>query len=209
VRALLAAAVALAVPTPGERAGLRAALRALQGDVAVQRIAVAASDRRYGSVRWGYKVAQSDSLFRLQRGRWRLVWSRPADRPADGACALVPARVVRELYGVACPGFAALHGKRADAEELAALTAAFRSSRFTRYWRDASRLANPCISRVDPRWAAARATFPNTSGVIWFRRARVWAVAYETLFGLGKLPPPRIVLSLAACTGYNAAEYGG
>ena len=210
MRALLAVVLALAAPTPSERTALTSAMRGLQGEVAIQKIAVARSDRRrYAVVRWGFKVAQSDTLFRLRSGRWRAVWTRPADRPADGACAFVPAAVVRELFGIACPGFAALHGRPATADELTGLEAAFRKSPLTRYWRDAKRLANVCVSRLDSTWAAARATFPDTSGVIWFRRAGPWKVAYESLFGGGSVPPPRIVLSLAACAGYNAAEYGG
>jgi hypothetical protein len=96
-------------------------------------------------VRWGFKVAQSDTLFHLRAGRWQVVWARATDRPADGACAFVPARVVRELFVITCPGFAALHGRPVTRSELGALTTAFRTSPLTRYWRDAQRLANACI----------------------------------------------------------------
>jgi hypothetical protein len=209
MRLLLAATVALAAPSPGERKALVAALRSLQGDVAIQKVAVAPSDRRFASVRWGFKVAQSDTLFQLRAGRWRVVYSRATDRPVDGACAFVPARVVRELFAVPCPGPAALHARPATSAEVQSLVAAFRKSPLTRYWRDAQRLANVCVSRLDASWAAALAKFPDTSGVIWFRRAGAWTVAHETPFGGGALPPPRIVLSLAACTRYNSAEYGG
>jgi hypothetical protein len=209
VRALLAVVLALAPPTKAERVALTSAMRGLQGEVAIQKITVARSDRRYAVVRWGFKVAQSDTLFERRGGRWRVVLTRPSDRPADGACAFVPTGVVRELFGIACPGFAALHGRPATTAELNGMEAAFRKSPFTRYWRDAKRLSDVCVSRLDASWAAARAAFPDTSGVIWFRHRRRWTVAYESLFGGGALPPPKIVLSLAACAGYNAAEYSG
>jgi hypothetical protein len=201
---LLAVVVALAAPTPAQRGALVGALRSLQGDVAVQSVSVSKADPSYGMVRWGFKVATSESLFRLSGGRWRLVWAREADRPAHGACAYAPAKVVRELFRVTCPSAAALHARVASGDELARLTVGFRSSKLTRYWRDATGLVRPCVSRVDPSWSAVIAKFPETKGVIWFRKG---AVVHETLFGGGTLPPPKIVLSLAACVGYNAAEY--
>ena len=204
MRLLLAVVVALAAPTPAQRGALVNSLRSLQGDVAVQSVSVSKADPSYATIRWGYKVATSDSLFRLSGGRWKLVWVREVDRPADGACAFAPAKVVRDLYRIPCPGFAALHARTASAAELAELVASFHSSKLTRYWRDALGLVNPCISRLDGSWAAAVARFPDTSGVIWFRKG---AVVHETLFGGGTLLPPKIVLSLAACVGYNAAEY--
>ena len=50
MRILLAMVLALS-PTPAERKSLVAAVRKLQGDVSIQSVAVAKSDRRYGAVR--------------------------------------------------------------------------------------------------------------------------------------------------------------
>ncbi len=210
MRLLLAAVIAIAAPTHAQRAALVTALRSVQGDVAVQSVSVSKADSSYGTVRWGYKVATSDSLFHHASGRWKVVWTHQSERPADGACAFAPAQVVRELYGVTCPSEAALHARVASAAEQAALEAGFRASKLTPYWRDAVGLANTCISRVDSTWAAALAKFRSGSkGVVWFKRTGTWTVVSETLFGGGRLPPPRIVLSLASCVGYNAAEYSG
>jgi hypothetical protein len=210
MRLLLTAVVAFAAPTPAQRTALLASLHNLQGDVVVQSMSVSKADASYATIRWGYKAATSDSLFHHAGGRWKLIWSRESERPADGACAFSPAQVVRELYGIACPPEAALHARKANVTELAALEASFRSSKLTPYWRDAHSLVNPCVSRLNSAWAAATATFRSGSkGVIWFKHTDNWTVARETLFGGGTLPPPRIVLSLASCVGYSAPEYEG
>jgi hypothetical protein len=210
MRLLLTVVVALAAPTHAQRAALVASLRGAQGDVAVQTISVSKADSSYATIRWGFKTATSDSLFHHAGGRWKVIWSRESERPADGACAFSPAKVVRELYGIKCPNEAALHARTATAAEHAALEASFRTSKLTPYWRDTHQLVNPCISRVDSTWAAATATFSSgAKGVIWFKHGSKWTVARETLFGGGTRPPPRIVLSLASCAGYSAAEYEG
>ena len=210
MRLLLTVVVALAAPTRAQRTALVASLRHAQGDVAVQTISVSKADSSYATIRWGFKTATSDSLFHHAAGGWTLIWSRESERPADGSCAFSPAKVVHELYGIKCPSEAALHARIANAAEQAALEASFRTSKLTPYWRDAHRLANPCISRVDSTWAAAMATFRSgAKGVIWFKHGRKWTVVRETLFGGGTRPPPRIVLSLASCAGYSAAEYEG
>ena len=211
MRLLLAAVITLAVPSHAQRVALLASFHAFQGQAAVQSISVSKADSTYATIRWGFKAATNDSLFHDASGRWKVIWSRQSERPPDGACAFAPATVVRELYGVTCPSEAALHGRLASTAEQAALVASFHSSKLTPYWRDAVRLANVCISRVDANWAAALAKYRSGSkSFIWFKRAGGgWAVAAETLVGGGKLPPPRVVLSLASCVGYNAAEYQG
>ena len=210
MRLLLTVAAALAAPTHAQRAALVASLRHEQGDVAVQTISVSKADSTYATIRWGFKTATNDSLFHHGGGRWKVIWTRESERPADGACTFSPAKVVRELYGVTCPSEAALHGRTATAAEQAALQASFRSSKLTPYWRDARPLTNMCISRVDSTRAAATATFRSgAKGVVWFKHASKWTVARETLLSGGTKPPPRIVLSLASCAGYSAAEYEG
>jgi len=207
---LLTVVVALAAPTSAQRAALVASLRHEQGDVAVQTISVSKVDATYATIRWGFKTATSDSLFHHGGGRWKVIWSRESERPADGACAFSPANVVLELYGVKCPSEAALHGRTATAAEVTALEASFRSSKLTAYWRDARPLTNVCISRVNSAWAGATATFRSVAkGVIWFKHGSKWTVVRETLLNSGTRPPPRIVLSLASCVGYSAAEYEG
>jgi hypothetical protein len=210
MRLLLTVVAGLAAPTSAQRAALVASLRYERGDVAVQTISVSKADRTYASVRWGFKTATSDSLFHHGGGRWKVIWSRESERPADGACAFSPAKVVLELYGVKCPSEAALHGRTATSAEVTALEVSFRSSKLTAYWRGARPLTNVCISRIDSTWAAATATFRSgAKGVIWFKHGSKWTVARETLLNSGTRPPPRIVLSLASCAGYSAAEYEG
>ena len=139
---------------------------------------------------------------------WTEIWHRQTDRPADGACTAAPAAVVRDLYRIRCPGFAALHARAASTDEVALLRRALRS-KITPYWRDVRRLNHPCVSRLDANWAAAELVFADATGIAWFRRGGSWRVVAETLIGHGALPPPHIVLSLATCVGYDAGEYNG
>jgi hypothetical protein len=204
-------AAAAREPTPAEARAFAAALRAHAGKhVSVRSALVSTVDRAFADVRWASTFAPNAEwveVYRRAPEGWRFVWGRRATRPGTGACAFVPAPVVRDLYGVACPGRRALHARRADSAERGLLSAAFMSSPLARTYAYRTRLRSLCVSRLNPEWAAGRTVLRETAGVVWFRRSERWHVVYETLGELGALPPSLIVLSLAACTGYNAAQF--
>ncbi len=142
-------------------------------------------------------------------GDWKVVWTRELEEPADGACVYVPAPVAHDLLRVTCPPPAILHARSATRAETAAIRASFLSSALTPYARS-SRLDHVCLSRLDPRWAAAEAV-SNVSGAatyVWFRHGSRWQPTYDST-AQTSLPPPGVVLSLASCVGYNPADYGG
>jgi hypothetical protein len=200
-------------PSPAERHGIVAALRGQQGNVAIERIKVSSTSADYASIDWGFAnngySALNDSVLARSDGAWRVLWTREREQRGDGACIYVPAPVVRELLRVSCPSAASLRGRRATAAELAAIEAGFRTSGVTPY-APSSRLRRVCVSRLDPRWAAAAAV-SEVSGVttfVWFRQGTRWAPTFDSISRSGA-PPPAVVLSLASCVGYNPADYGG
>lgn len=195
-------------PTPVQKQALIRALQTEQGDVAVKSISISTVNPGYASIHWGYRTALNNSLFQLAGGSWKVLWTRESEAPADGACVYVPAQVARDLLRVTCPAEAALHARPATKAEAALLRTSFRASPVTPYSKTAKALSHVCISRLSPVWAGALAEFPDTSGVVWFKRASIWKVVDETLFGRGTPPPPNVVLSLASCVGYNPAEFG-
>jgi hypothetical protein len=202
------AAASAARPAHGtQRAELVAALQHTQGEVGIQSIVLSSADPAYALVRWGAKGNQND-LFHLVRGTWRSVWRRENDRPADGACAYAPAKVVRDLFQVACPPAKAVKAKVATESVGDQLLASLEASTLTPWWRDAKFLKPACVSRLNTHWAAAQARFSGSSAVIWFQRKEAWRPVYESVSGRGKLPPDSVLLSLASCVGYSAPDYG-
>jgi hypothetical protein len=220
--AVLAVLAAIAVegagaraPTPGEHRALTRSVRQhAEGPVLLASAEVSSRNPVFAAVRWtrvgAPGVAWAEVYRRTTRG-WRYVWGRQTVEPPLGVCAYVPFPVVRELYGVRCPPSRALHARRPKLLEERLLHDAFESSPLTRAYAYRARLGSLCISRLDSQWAAGLATLRETVGVVWFRRSGRWSVAHETLDerGLRTRPPAPIVLSLAACVGYNAAQYGG
>ncbi|MEI8105335.1 MAG: hypothetical protein WCH31_05800 [Actinomycetes bacterium] len=217
VSAALLVTVALALPAvgvartpkPAERQALRNAFQAIQGNAAVQSIAVSRADSSYATLHWGYKTALNDTLFHRTSGLWKELWTRDSSKPADGVCLSAPPKVVKELYAVACPSTKALRARAATAAEQGLLRHAFVTSSLTPYGKTATGFSRVCVSRLDGHWAAATATFSEAQTYVWFRHMTSWKVVYETVIGRGSEPPSSIVLSLASCVGYNAAEYGG
>jgi hypothetical protein len=206
------AAAAARGPSPTEREGIVAALRGLQGDVAIERIRVS-TGADYASIDWGFAndgySALNNSVLGRSDGAWRVLWTREREQRADGACVYVPAPVARDLLRVTCPSRARLYARRATAAELAAVQAGFRTSRLTPY-APSSRLGHVCVSRLDPRWAAAAAVSDISGAItfVWFRHGARWAPTYDSTSRSGA-PPPGVVLSLASCVGYNPADFGG
>ena len=205
------AAAAARTPSPAQKAAIVAAFRSEQGNVAIQAVVVSSANPAFASMKWGFAAgglsSYNNSVLALERGRWKVLWTRESEQPADGACVYVPAAVAHELLNVSCPPAAKLHARPATAGERATLTKSFRSSKLTRYARSSSGLSRVCVSRLDPAWAAAAASFPSGSAVyVWFRHR---SAAFESLVQAGEPPPPWVVLSLASCVGYNPAEFGG
>jgi hypothetical protein len=207
----VAGARAARTPSPAQKAAIVAAFRSEQGDVAIQAVVVSSARPGFASMKWGFAnrglSAYNNSLLALEGGRWKVLWTREWEQPADGACVYVPVAVARELLNVSCPPPATLHARAATAAEVATLTRSFHSSTLTRYASTSSGLSRACVSKLDPAWAAAVAGFPAGSPVyIWFRHG---SARFESLAQSGAPPPPWVVLSLASCVGYNPAEFGG
>jgi hypothetical protein len=204
-------AAAARTPTPSQKAAIAAALRSEQGEVAIQKILVSTANPTFASIGWGFsnagRAAQNNSVLALAGGKWKVLWTRESEQPADGACVYVPAPVAHDLLHVSCPPAAKLHAAAATAAQLAQLKAAFLRSKVTGYAKTSNGLSNVCVSKLDPTWAAALSTFSSGGKVyVWFKQGKP---AFESLMQLGNPPPPAIVLSLASCVGYNPADFGG
>lgn len=149
-----------------------------------------------------------DYLLHRVGGRWAVRGVVGRDEPKDGDCAYATRAAMRDLYRIRCPGWRALHARRVGRGEKRVLASVFMTDRRTsRYVPARAHLAYACVSRVNGRWAAAVAEFPDTGIVVFFHRTRSrWRVAY--IDRQGALPRRAIVLSLASCVGYSAAQYG-
>src|ERR1700761_865693 len=157
--ALVLSAGAMArTPTASQKAAIVAAFRHVQGNVNIERIFVSKADPSYASMDWGFAngglSAHNNSVLALDRGTWRVVWTREVEDPADGVCVYVPASVARDLLGVQCPPAAVLHARTATTSELAQMKRSFLRSSVTPYAKN-STLSEACVSKLDPRWAAA------------------------------------------------------
>ncbi len=205
-------AAALRAPTPAELHSLKAALVRDGGLYGFSFARISTVDPRYASLRYFAGNPETGVVLRRRVGSmWKYVYDFGLLKErGDGACAFVPAAVVRDLLGLTCPPSAALHARHATAAETVRLVKTFRVAALTSRWAPTSRLEQVCISRHDASAAAARIAFPSTSGIVWFRRTGArWLPVYETVASKGVRPSPAIVLSLASCVGYNAAQYGG
>ena len=208
---VVGAAAAARRPSPAQKAAIVAAFRSEQGNVAIQVVVVSSANPGFASMNWGFAngglSSYNNSVLALQGGRWKVLWTRESEQPADGACVYVPAAVAHELLNVSCPPGVKLHARAATSAEVATLTKSFHSSKLTRYARSSSGLSRVCVSKADPAWAAAVAGFPSGSSVVvWFRHG---SAMFESLVQAGAPPPPWVVLSLASCVGYNPSEFGG
>lgn len=194
-------------PTPHELRNIKARI-SISGESYIR---ISTVNSSYVAIYWGHQggrqAAEIDQI--LSGSRARFVYGFNPGQPRDGACAFAPATVVRDLLAVRCPTWRALHARAARATERDTIRAAFSRSPRTHRWAEHSRLIDICVSRLAPEWAAGDAAFPSTAGTVWFRhQRRRWIPVYDTIDSQGALPPRAIVLSLASCTGYNAAEYG-
>jgi hypothetical protein len=213
-------------PTPAERTSLRSAARNFEGTRAPIKIElVSAANPTWARIQIGGQSSRSaslsrdDILFHHLRRDWLVAYVFTVGQRSDGGCAYSPANVMRDLYAVMCPAERALQARLATAREKRSIRAAMLVDPLTRRFGDVPLehcrnngecKPGPCVSRLDSKWASAFMNFSSTSGVVWLRRAgSSWRVADETSWKRGVLPPHRIVLSLAYCVGYNAAQYGG
>lgn len=206
-------AAAARSPTPTQKAAITAALRSQQGDVAIEAITISTANPGYASMDWGFsnggQAGNNNSLFMLSGGRWKVVWTRESEQPADGACVYVPAPVAHDLLRVSCPPAASLHARAATPAELALLRKGFLASPVTPYAKASSGLRHACISRAASGWAGAAAGFSSGGAVyVWFKHAKAWTPVFESLTQRGSPPPAAVVLSLASCVGYNPADFG-
>jgi hypothetical protein len=198
-------------PTALERQGLRRAVNVFEGvTVHVASIRISTVTAGWGRVvETGAGTASNDLLLQRRTGRWKVIYVGSVGAPKDGGCAYAPAAVVRDLYTITCPSPRAVHARRATSAEAAALFAVFRRDPLTRNVHGAPglHLAETCVSRLDARWAGAIAELPDTGIVVWFHKTQPgWRVV--RFDRSGTLPPRAIILSLASCVGYSAAQYG-
>jgi hypothetical protein len=211
--ALIFSAGAVArTPSAAQKAAIVSAFRHVQGDVAIQRVFLSAADPSYASMDWGFVnngfSARNNSVLARSGSTWKIVWTREIEEPADGACVYVPAAVARDLLGVSCPPAAVLHARTATVSELAQMKRSFLHSKVTPYARN-STLSEACISKLDPRWAAA-VSLSRVSGAttyVWFELGKKWHPVFESFAQLGSPPPHKVMLSLASCVGYNPADF--
>jgi hypothetical protein len=212
--ATAASALGARPPSGSERRALTAALRAQQGSVAIGAIRVSSLDPGYARLDWGFAngglSSRNTSVLARSAGSWRIVWTRESEQRADGACIYLPAPVAHELYGVGCPAAGLLRASPASAGQRAGLRAGLLASALTSVGRSATGLRHACISRLASGWAAAVARFPSGgSVVVFFDDVHGWKPVYVSLVAAGRLPPARVVLSLASCVGFNPADYEG
>lgn len=214
VAALVAGhAAAARTPTPAQRSAITRALRLQQGNVAVQKVLVSTANPGYASIGWGFTnggvAAQHDSVLGRTGGAWKVLWTRDAQAPADGACVYVPAPVARDLLQVRCPPEELLHARAATKKELALIVTGFRHSNVTPYSRTSIGLIHVCVSRANSAWAGAVAQFPSGARVyVFFRhQGKRWTPSFESLLQQRTPPPPVVLLSLASCVGYNPSDY--
>jgi len=187
-------------------------MRSEQGNVAIQKVLVSTANPTFASMSWGFSnngfSALHSSLMGLNKGEWKVLWTRDLEAPADGACVYAPAPVARDLFHVSCPPAAALHARAATTSERRGILNGFRSSDLTPYAKTALALSHVCVSRVNDSWAGGVASFESGSIVyVFFRHTRGWRPVFESLLQQTALPPSAIVLSLASCVGYNPADY--
>jgi hypothetical protein len=197
------------VPTTPERKELARALSV------VEIVAVRPGPIRVSTIHgtWASVQCSSDCqdpstwvfLFHRVGTRWRRVgWFEKRSHPI-GFCAYAPATTIRDLFGLVCPPWRALHGIPASSTLGRDLVRAV--LRWTPGPRADFVLAHPCISRLDATWASAlvKSTRSLETLLVWFReRGGKWSVAV-TQGERTHLPSPSILLSMAACVGYSGS----
>ena len=180
----------------------------------LRRVAVSSVEPGWGMVVFGVGKLPADTqtvVVRRGGAAWTIAYAFNSNGPGDGACAFAPAAVVGDLLSIQCPPWPALHARHATPSELTLLRDAFRRSPLTRIYAQVKggSFGGACISRLDAHWAAASVGFPDTVVLMWFHRIEAgWTVVFENDTSHGTMPPRRIMLSLASCSGYNASGYG-
>lgn len=126
------------------------------------------------------------------------------DSPRDSACPYAPANVVHDLFGIKCPPEQALHARRANVKEAAALRAVFLShDKIPPADAAQAQLGYVCISRLNPNWAGAHTHIGTSAGttVFFHRKSGRWLLVYDSV--AGRRPPHAILLSLESCVAYG------
>ena len=206
-------------PTKAERKALKDATYSSGCcDKAIIFVRVSVADSRYAIVGW---TGPDDPrgwvtivIFGRSHGRWQILYDvsgrSPAGRrvQADGACAVAPAAMVRDLYHFRCSfSWRELHGRPATASEAGSLQMAL-----NRYFAGSvdlhPRVRRACVSRVTPRWTASDTSQGGFSvGFVWFeKKQNGWRVEHIEGDPTPR-PPHAIVLSLGSCVGYFPSDY--
>jgi hypothetical protein len=188
-------------PTSTEREGLNAAVRSWARYAApVKLMKVSPVNRSWARV--VVEKPEQDILFHLVKAHWKIAYIKDIDQSADGACAFASTAVIRSLYGTKCPSWRALHARRATKQEAKEMLRAY----FVhppkipeKEWRNYS-IATPCVSRLDKSWAVAGIGTDQSGQEFFFRKV-------DGHWEWKRTVPKRIILSLAACGGFSAAQY--
>jgi hypothetical protein len=189
-------------PTAAERRGLAVAVHAWGGYSTLRSVSISTVHRAWASGIAPYPIPPEDILFHRRGDRWDIVYIAEKGRISDGACAFAPASAMRELYGIKCPSWRALHAKKATKRESRVLLTAFVEwARKVYGSRPHYEIAGSCISRLDSSWATGTNVMSGSpGGAQWFhKQGGRWRRVARA--------PHAIVLSLASCGGFNAELY--
>jgi hypothetical protein len=180
------------------------------GDNGILFVRVSLADASYAIVGWAPasvgKGGATVSLLHRSRGHWRVAYDigQGDTASADGACAVAPKVIVRDLYGYRCSfTWAQLHARRATHAEARLLQAAL--DRYLRGFSFGSNLLNrACVSRAAPNWAGATG---YDVPFVWFQRKSLrWRVTYMEGDQTPR-PSHAVLLSLGSCVGYFPSDY--
>ena len=202
-------------PTASEQRGLVLAVRNWAGgSLPVKSVTVSTIDRSWASVEDSGGGRDLTLLFDRHAGRWNLVDDWVVGKTVDSGCAFAPAPVMRDFYGFKCPPWRALRARQATATERGELVAAYFTGppKTPPQKRSQVHLVSPCISRLDSSWAEGGMVYGDLNDGEMLRSAGpfVFFRYRGTRWRLAQVRPSHTVaLSLASCSGNDAAQHGG
>jgi hypothetical protein len=183
-------------PTSRERHGLAAAMNKREGEsVAIRHVKILRDPSGWASLQCAKDCPPPDRyafvLVRKRADVWKAYVSEPRLRLIY-LCAYGPRAVIHDLFGAVCPPERDVHARPPTKAELRGLNAAIWGGPF---------VFEPCVSRLDPRWAAGYVNEEDQYVVFLHRSpsgrwSRVWAIGRGTM-----RPSNAVLLSLSSCLG--------
>ena len=183
-------------PTVRERHALGSAVNAREGEpVSIRHVKILRGPAGWASLQCAKDCPPPDGyafvLLRKRGNAWQSYVSEPRLRLIY-LCAYAPRIVIHDLFGVVCPSERDVHARRPTKAEARRLRAAIRGGPF---------VFEPCVSRLDPRWAAGYVNEADQYIVFLHRSPSgrwIWAWA----LGRGSREPSNaVLLSLSSCLG--------